>query len=103
MSIFKKFTNLFAPGVKSDNALWIAVRCKRCGEIIRTRVNLSNDLSPNFEDGQADPTYFCRKTIIGDQGCFQRIEVELSFDARRQLIERKITGGDFVEDQNNST
>jgi hypothetical protein len=99
MGIFKKFSSLFSSGTKSGDTLWLAVKCKRCGEIIRARVNLNNDLSPNYEEGQTDPTYFCRKVIIGDQGCFQRIEVELSFDAHRQIIERKITGGYFVDSQ----
>ena len=42
--------------------------------------------------------YLCRKTMMGDQGCFQRIEVELFFDAQRRLVDRSITGGEFVDD-----
>jgi hypothetical protein len=43
-------------------------------------------------------SYLCRKTLMGDQGCFQRIEVELIFDAQRRLVERNITGGEFVDE-----
>lgn len=71
------------------------VKCNRCGEIIEGRVDLDNDLSLNDEgDG-----YLVRKGLIGsgDNRCFQQIEVELTFDSARQLQEKTITGGTFVE------
>ena len=70
------------------------VKCKRCGEIIEGRVDLDNDLSLNDEgDG-----YLVRKGLMGAHRCFQQIEVELKFDSTRQLQEKTITGGTFVED-----
>ena len=102
MGFFKRLSSLFAsPGKPEDSAYWLVVQCNRCGEIIRSRVDLRNELSINYgdEDGNSgETTYFCRKLIIGDQQCFQQIEVELSFDANRQLIDRKIKGGQFVEE-----
>ena len=69
------------------------VKCKRCGEIIVGRVDLDNDLSLNDEgDG-----YIVRKGLMGANRCFQQIEVELKFDSTRQLQERTITGGEFLE------
>lgn len=102
MGLFKKISQLFNTPAKGDpHGYWIAVRCKRCGETIRTRVNLSNDLSLNEqEDGTT--TYFCHKTLMGDTGCFQRVEVELTFDPQRRLIDRQITGGEFVEQMENA-
>jgi hypothetical protein len=99
MSLFKKLSNLLNPAAagKRDGGYWIVVRCQRCGEIIRTRVNLSNDLSPNFEEGGETVTYFCRKTLMGNQHCFQQVEVELTFDANRRLVDRQIHGGEFVD------
>jgi hypothetical protein len=29
--------------------------------------------------------------------CFQRVEVELTIDARRRLLDRRISGGEFLE------
>lgn len=69
------------------------VKCKRCGEIIEGRVDLDNDLSMNDEGNG----YIVRKGLIGGNRCFQQIEVELTFDSSRQLIEKTITGGTFVE------
>jgi len=69
------------------------VKCKRCGEIIEGRVDLDNDLSLNDEGNG----YIVRKGLIGGNRCFQQIEVELNFDSSRQLTEKTITGGTFVE------
>ena len=70
------------------------VKCKRCGEIIEGRVDLDNDLSLNDEGD----SYIVRKGLMGANRCFQQIEVELKFDSTRQLQEKTITGGTFVED-----
>jgi hypothetical protein len=33
---------------------------------------------------------------MGENRCFQRVEVELKFNSARQLLEQHITGGQFV-------
>jgi hypothetical protein len=40
--------------------------------------------------------YFSRKVLIGSRGCFEPIEVKLTFDPQRRLISREITGGQFT-------
>jgi hypothetical protein len=95
MGLLKKIGSLFGSPSKSDDAgYWIAVQCNRCGEIVRVRIDMRNDLSINYEEGGG---YFCHKTLIGDQLCFQRMEVELTFDRSRNLVNRKVQGGKFVE------
>ncbi len=69
------------------------VKCNRCGEILEGRVDLDNDLSMEFEDDRT--VYFVRKGLMGNNRCFQQIEVELKFDSSRQLLERQVTGGQF--------
>jgi hypothetical protein len=97
MSFLKKLTNMFSgPANRDVLAYWIYVRCSRCGEKIKSRVDLANDLSVNYGEGEADTTYFTRKALIGEQRCYQMIEVELTFDHRRQLLERQIKGGEFI-------
>lgn len=71
------------------------VRCKRCGETIQGRVNLNNDLSVEYEGDRT--TYFARKLLAGSGRCFQQIEVELKFNAGKQLSEKQVNGGEFVE------
>lgn len=75
----------------------IQVRCQRCGEILSAQINLRNDLSRDYERN----VYFVRKLIIGSGAnrCFQRVEVELTFDQERRLIDRQISGGTFVDTQ----
>lgn len=71
-----------------------SVRCARCGEIIEGRVDLSNDLSVEYQDG--GDVYRVRKVLIGQNRCFQRVEAELKFNEKRELIEKQIAGGEFV-------
>lgn len=87
------FKKLFsgAPDKPKKRYYLFQVKCNRCGEIIEGRVDLDNDLSLNDEgDG-----YLVRKGLMGSGRCFQQIEVELTFDSKRQLQEKTITGGEF--------
>jgi hypothetical protein len=94
MSFLKK---LFSPSLAADpNVFWVAVRCNRCGEIIQARINLQNDLSLDYEAGDK-PMYYCRKTLMGEGHCFQRVQVELTFDADKRLLDRRVSGGQFVD------
>ena len=70
------------------------VECNRCGEIIEGRVDLDNDPSLDYDRDQT--VYFVRKGLIGNNRCFQQIEVELKFDSSRQLLEQNVTGGQFI-------
>ena len=74
-----------------------AVKCSRCGEIIHGQVNVNNDTSLEYdENGKA--FFICRKVLVGDQLCFQRIEVVFKFNEMRGLLDRQITGGEYIED-----
>ena len=87
--------NLFGgSSTKRDNKYFTYhVKCNRCGEIIEGRVDLDNDLSLNEQENG----YLVRKGLMGGNRCFQQIEVELKFNSSRQLIEKNIAGGEFVE------
>jgi hypothetical protein len=100
MVIFKKIGKaLFAGYQPDDYSYWITARCSRCGETIQSRVDLRNDLSVDYGEDGGNQTYFCRKMLIGESGhCFQRIEIELTFDLNRKLINREINGGEFVNE-----
>ena len=71
-----------------------SVKCLRCGEILESRVDLNNDLSVEYDEG--GDVYYARKVLMGENKCFQRIEVELKFTSSRELLERHITGGEFT-------
>ena len=88
--------NLFGGGsARSEKRYYtFQVKCNRCGEILEGRVDLDNDLSIEYEDDQT--VYFVRKGLIGNNRCFQQIEVELKFDSSRQLLEQHVNGGQFI-------
>ena len=92
MGFLDSLKSLFTGGGGSDESgYWVYVRCRRCGEAIRTRIDLRNDLSPNDEEG-----YTVSKTLVGDRRCFERIEVTLTFDENRRLLGQEIQRGDFI-------
>jgi len=94
MSFFKK---LFSgtPAKQDKNYYTFNVKCNRCGEIIEGRVDLDNDLSLEYEDDRS--VYFVRKGLMGNNRCFQQIEVKMKFTSTRELIEQEVKGGTFVE------
>jgi hypothetical protein len=97
MGILKKLSQIFSPsGHEEQRAYWLFVQCERCGEKIKARVDLFNDLSPIYEE--AGVTYFCRKVLIGQARCYQKIEVEMTFDEKRRLTGREIKGGSFISE-----
>ena len=71
------------------------VRCQRCGEIIEGRLNLNNDLSIQYEDGTS---YIGRKVLMGNGLCFQQIEANFKFSGEKELLEKSISGGEFIEE-----
>lgn len=93
MGILKKLFTV--PTAAKTDFHYFAVKCSRCGEVIEGRVNLSNDLSQDYEGNRA--VYYGRKVLMGSGHCFQQIEVELKFDPSRKLLDRLVSGGEFVE------
>jgi len=97
MSLFKKISDYFiSPRDVDDAGYWVYVRCNKCHEPLKVRVNLHHDLSVEY-DGPKGQSYFSRKTIVGRTGCFQRVEIELTFNHKRKLINREISGGTYIE------
>ena len=89
LDIFKSF---FAGGEGEDKyGYWVHVRCNRCGEAVRTRIDLRNDLSA-LDDGG----FVVHKTLVGKGLCFERIEVTLTFGERRNVVGEEIIGGELI-------
>jgi hypothetical protein len=87
------------PHSESPPALWVYVACSRCGEAIRVRTDRRYDLVSEMRDpGEVGPAYTLHKDIVGAQ-CFQRIAVDMAFDQRLQVIERRISGGRWLTEE----
>ncbi len=102
MGFLKKLFSSFSGGGREADESYIHreyVRCARCGESLAVRVDLRNELTAQYDGAEdAEGAYICRKGIVGSgrTRCFQQIEVELTFDANRQLLSRSVTGGEFI-------
>jgi len=98
MGFLKRLKSLFAP-TSGAPLIELVVRCNRCKEVIHGQINLHNDLSVQYEGDTT--TYFCRKALMGagDNRCFQQVVVEYTFDANRNVIEKRIEGGQFVDQE----
>ncbi|MCJ7530162.1 MAG: hypothetical protein MUO64_03930 [Anaerolineales bacterium] len=96
----RKILDIFKfPRGHTETALWLFVKCNRCGEVLRTRIDLRNDLSQADVEEEEDQTYICRKILVGSRHCFQRIEIECRYDQQHRLLDRKIQGGKFITEQ----
>jgi hypothetical protein len=73
------------------NALWLYVKCKRCGTPLAVRVDLRNELSIDYETNE----YVLHKEMM-DSKCFALMHAELHFDVKRNVIAQKIDQGEFI-------
>ncbi len=77
------------------NVYWIYAQCQRCGEPLKSRVDLRND--PSLADD--NQTWFVRKGLIGsgENRCFQTVEVTLHFDSQKsQVTNAEVVGGKLI-------
>ncbi len=95
MSFFKKLFS--TPPSNPGKFFEFDVKCNRCGEVIHGQVNVNNEPSLEFDEA-GKPYYICRKVLMGSNLCFQQIEAIFKFNENRGLIDKQITGGQFVEE-----
>jgi hypothetical protein len=76
-----------------DSGLYHYVRCDRCGEVIRVRVNPMSELSHT----ENEHGFFVRKYITGKR-CYNRIEALFTYDNGRRLKSNEISGGTLVDE-----
>ena len=93
MGLFDGLKKLFGGRVDAtpgDRGVYYYVRCDRCKEALKFRVDPLWDLGSTDGGG-----YVVTKHIIG-QKCFKTVEVVLTFDDHRVESERQIYGGTFI-------
>ncbi|MBI2940620.1 MAG: hypothetical protein HYY04_09305 [Chloroflexi bacterium] len=81
-----------------DHAMHYFVKCKKCGEKFRVRIDHRWDLSQEFDDGgsgDAVSGYSVTKSLVGSR-CFRPITLQIQFDRGRREASRTIDGGEFI-------
>lgn len=98
MGFLKRLSETLTGASRSSSpSLYIYVRCKRCGEAIATRVNLYNEPSIEYDDSGRPTGYHVRKVLVGGtRRCYQPVEVHLTFDSKHGLVDREVSGGEFI-------
>ena len=92
MSLLDNLKALFRPAGRGEGpAMWLYVRCARCGTPLAVRVDLRNEPSPDYEnDG-----YVLVKEMM-DAKCFQLMRAEVQFDAQKHVTSKTIDKGTFI-------
>ena len=99
MNILKSLRKvLSSPPPRTERAMYLYVQCSKCGEKLRARVDIWNELTPEY-DGKSDDaaSYFSRKVLVSEKLCYQPIELRLKFDKTHRLTDKTIMGGKFIE------
>ncbi len=94
MNLLRKFLQSLSAGGGQDVGHYYYVRCNRCGEVIRVRINPLNDLS--LDD--AGKSLWAHKIIVG-QRCYNRIVADFIYDSGRRLLNKDAEGGPVVDKQ----
>ena len=80
-----------------DRGLYLYVRCNRCQDIVRVRVNMANDLQQEYVESSDDVAGYSLTKGIVDSKCFRPMTLTMQFDRRRNELERSVEGGTLVD------
>ncbi len=77
--------------IRDPDGIYFYVRCARCGSPIRVRVDKRHDLMRDYDTGELT----VNKEIM-DGSCFSLIYASVRFDAAYRIVDKEITGGEFI-------
>ena len=84
---------------EDDRGIYLYVRVTKSGETIKVRIDPANDLVQEFDPAGGDnPTHYtCFKEVLGNRS-FHAVQLNLDFDNRRRLQDKRIVGGRFISE-----
>jgi hypothetical protein len=92
----KKMLGGGGPSAGDDSGAYVVyVRCRRCGEPLKGRIDLRNEPSM-AEEGES---WVVRKGLMGsgENRCFQTVDVTLTFDAgKKNVTDSEVVGGELI-------
>ena len=93
-------------GQSADRGLYWYVRCNRCQDVVRVRVNMMNEVSEISDEPDEDGAvrrpdnpsarYSVTKGVV-DTKCFRPMRLTILFDGRRRELESNVEGGTVVD------
>jgi hypothetical protein len=95
MGFLERIRKAILPPRPTSRYYPIKVKCTRCREVLEGRVDLYNEPSQEYEGEMV--FYICRKVLMGSASCHQQVETTFKFDEARNMLERLVVGGEFVE------
>ena len=94
-------------GGSVDRGLYRYVRCNRCKDVVRVRINMANEVSEISDEPDDDPDvrgpdnpaarYSIVKGVV-DSKCFRPMRLTILFNGQRREIESAVDGGELVDE-----
>ena len=94
-------------GSAVDRGRYWYVRCNRCQDVVRVRINMANEVSEvsDTPDDDADTMrpsnpnarYAITKGVV-DSKCFRPMRLTILFDGRRRELESTVDGGTIADE-----
>ncbi|NPV81240.1 MAG: hypothetical protein HPY52_13375 [Firmicutes bacterium] len=81
------------------NAVWIYVKCKKCGEIVPLRLRKTDEIQRDCDNVCSAPgaVFFVHKEVMGKSTkCFNRMDLFVEFDCAYRVVGANITNGELV-------
>lgn len=100
MGFLDKLSSLFGGAkdrsVDSDGrALYFYVKCGSCGEKIRVRVDMFNDLAQEFDENDRTSGYTLNKDVLGNN-CFRMMHLHVTFDSGKRIVQQSVDNGTLI-------
>lgn len=103
MGLFRRLFGAAAgSGSAPDSGAYAYLRCngltrRPCGESVRVRINLQNDLDPEYdEDGDRIAGYTLHKDVLGNW-CQNMMRLTIHYDANRRETGREADGATLID------
>ena len=87
MSFLARLFGRSAPS-GAAGVLWLFVRCERCGEKIRVRLNRNTDALAEYDESGRTTHYRLRKEILGNR-CPNLMAVDMRLDGSGRVLDQQ--------------
>ncbi len=87
------FKKLFSSG-GSEDFIEFKMKCNNCNEVVTVGVNLKYDLQ---QDLDSEAGGYILKKEVQDSKCFRVMILTAKFSLNKDLIDKSISGGEFVD------